>query len=132
MVVSNNAGNGGRGLAALIRERRVRMMICSFPRQVSNYLPAGSGVVLHTENGMPNMGPEAHEVEIGRDLINAGKVPVITYPLTGLGCVTRVYTDHGVFLILPEGVVVRELFGIDFTELGRRLDIPVRRARLDG
>jgi 3-oxoadipate CoA-transferase alpha subunit len=33
VVVSNNAGNGDRGLAALIRERRVRKIICSFPRQ---------------------------------------------------------------------------------------------------
>ena len=32
-VVNNNAGNGDRGLAALIRERRVRKIVCSFPRQ---------------------------------------------------------------------------------------------------
>lgn len=32
-VVNNNAGNGDRGLAALIREGRVRKIICSFPRQ---------------------------------------------------------------------------------------------------
>lgn len=32
VVVNNNAGNGDIGLAALIRERRVRKMICSFPR----------------------------------------------------------------------------------------------------
>lgn len=31
-IVNNNAGNGDVGLAALIRERRVRKMICSFPR----------------------------------------------------------------------------------------------------
>jgi 3-oxoadipate CoA-transferase, alpha subunit len=31
-VVNNNAGNGAIGLAALIRERRVRKMVCSFPR----------------------------------------------------------------------------------------------------
>ncbi|TCT03586.1 3-oxoacid CoA-transferase subunit A [Aquabacter spiritensis] len=31
-LVNNNAGNGGVGLAALIREGRVRKMICSFPR----------------------------------------------------------------------------------------------------
>ncbi len=186
------------------------------PTKVSNYLPAGSGIVLHTENGMLNMGPEAHGDEIDPDLINAGKVPVtelpgaayfhhadsfammrgghldycvlgayqvsatgdlanwhtgdpgdipavggamdlatgaretfvmmslftrsgepklvprVTYPLTGLGCVTRVYTDHGVFLIRPEGVVVRELFGIDFADLGRRLDLPVHRAGSEG
>lgn len=32
-VVSNNAGNGDRGLAALIGQGRVRKMVCSFPRQ---------------------------------------------------------------------------------------------------
>ncbi len=32
-VVSNNAGAGDTGLAALIREGRVRKIICSFPRQ---------------------------------------------------------------------------------------------------
>lgn len=31
-VVNNNAGNGDVGLAALIREARVRKLICSFPR----------------------------------------------------------------------------------------------------
>ncbi|MCP1337734.1 3-oxoacid CoA-transferase subunit A [Futiania mangrovi] len=34
-VVNNNAGNGDVGLAALIRERRVRKMICSFPRSAN-------------------------------------------------------------------------------------------------
>ncbi|HEY4371884.1 MAG TPA: 3-oxoacid CoA-transferase subunit A [Burkholderiales bacterium] len=33
-VVNNNAGNGEVGLAALLREGRVRKLICSFPRQV--------------------------------------------------------------------------------------------------
>lgn len=37
VVVSNNAGNGDRGLAALIRERRVRKIICSFPRQSDSF-----------------------------------------------------------------------------------------------
>ncbi len=36
-VVNNNAGNGERGLAALIREGRVRKIICSFPRQSDSY-----------------------------------------------------------------------------------------------
>ena len=34
-----------------------------------------------------------------------------TYPLTGVGCVTRVYTDHAVFDVTPDGFRVRELFG---------------------
>lgn len=36
-VVSNNAGNGDDGLAALIREGRVRRMVCSFPRQSDSW-----------------------------------------------------------------------------------------------
>jgi len=36
-VVSNNAGNGEFGLAALIRERRVRKIVCSFPRQSDSW-----------------------------------------------------------------------------------------------
>ncbi len=35
-VVNNNAGNGDTGVAALIRERRVRKIVCSFPRQVDS------------------------------------------------------------------------------------------------
>ncbi len=36
-VVSNNAGNGDHGLAALIREKRVRKIVCSFPRQSDSW-----------------------------------------------------------------------------------------------
>ncbi|HZR02765.1 MAG TPA: 3-oxoacid CoA-transferase subunit A [Burkholderiales bacterium] len=36
-VVNNNAGNGETGLAALIKARRVRKIICSFPRQVDSH-----------------------------------------------------------------------------------------------
>ncbi|HEY2817961.1 MAG TPA: CoA-transferase, partial [Casimicrobiaceae bacterium] len=31
-IVNNNAGNGEAGLAALLKARRVRKIICSFPR----------------------------------------------------------------------------------------------------
>lgn len=34
-----------------------------------------------------------------------------TYPLTAIGCVSTVYTDHAVFDLGEERVVVRELFG---------------------
>ncbi|MEW5862400.1 MAG: 3-oxoacid CoA-transferase subunit A [Pseudomonadota bacterium] len=36
-VVSNNAGNGDAGLAALIAAKRVRKILCSFPRQVDSW-----------------------------------------------------------------------------------------------
>jgi len=182
------------------------------PTRVSNFLPPGSGVTLHTENGMLGMGPEAHGDEIDPDLINAGKipvtelpgasyfhhadsfammrgghldicvlgayqvsergdlanwhtgsdddipavggamdlaigardtfvmmslltregrskiVPVCTYPLTGIGCVSRVYTDLAVFLLDGTGVTVRETFGIGFDELEALVPVPLRRA----
>ncbi|MRW84119.1 3-oxoacid CoA-transferase subunit A [Pseudoduganella sp. FT26W] len=36
-VVNNNAGNGETGLAALIKAKRVRKIICSFPRQADSH-----------------------------------------------------------------------------------------------
>ncbi|NYV76217.1 3-oxoacid CoA-transferase subunit B [Streptomyces sp. UH6] len=179
------------------------------PTLVADHLPADSGVVLHTENGMLNMGPAATEGEIDPDLTNAGKVPVTelpgaayfhhadsfammrgghldicvlgafqvsgrgdlanwhtgapdaipavggamdlaigakkvfvmmtlfakdgspklvptcTYPLTGLGCVDRVYTDLAVFDITPEGVRATRTFGITVDDLAERLEVPL-------
>ncbi|MBV5347032.1 3-oxoacid CoA-transferase subunit A [bacterium] len=37
-VVNNNAGNGDVGLAALLKAKRVRKIICSFPRQSDSYV----------------------------------------------------------------------------------------------
>ncbi|MDI2099301.1 3-oxoacid CoA-transferase subunit A [Ruicaihuangia caeni] len=37
-VVSNNAGNGDHGLAALLAAGRVRKVICSFPRQSDSHV----------------------------------------------------------------------------------------------
>ncbi|MFJ5643374.1 3-oxoacid CoA-transferase subunit B [Streptomyces sp. NPDC093223] len=179
------------------------------PTLVADHLSPGSGVVLHTENGMLNMGPAAPEDRVDPDLTNAGKVPVTElpgaayfhhadsfammrgghldicvlgafqvsargdlanwhtgapdaipavggamdlaigakqvfvmmnlftrdgapklvaecgYPLTGLGCVDRVYTDLAVFDITPDGVRVRETFGIGVPELADRLGLPL-------
>lgn len=36
-IVNNNAGNGDTGLAALLKARRVRKILCSFPRQVDSH-----------------------------------------------------------------------------------------------
>jgi len=36
-IVSNNAGNGDTGLAALLKAKRVRKVICSFPRQTDSW-----------------------------------------------------------------------------------------------
>jgi 3-oxoadipate CoA-transferase, beta subunit len=178
------------------------------PTRVSNHLDPDAGVVLHTENGMLGMGPEAHGDEIDPDLVNAGKVPVTelpgasyfhhadsfammrgghldicvlgafqvsatrdlanwhtgapdaipavggamdlaigarsvfvmmtlfakdgspklvprcTYPLTGVGCVDRVYTDVATFDLTPEGVGIRATYGVTEAELVERLGLP--------
>jgi 3-oxoadipate CoA-transferase beta subunit len=175
------------------------------PTLVANYLRPGSGVVLHTENGMLGMGPLAHGDEVDPDLTNAGKQPVTelpgaayfhhadsfammrgghldvcvlgafqvshrgdlanwhtgepdaipavggamdlaigakqvfvmmtlfakdgtpklvprcTYPLTGVGCVHRIYTDHAVIDVGPDGPTLRECFGTTAAELSERL-----------
>ena len=179
------------------------------PTKVSNHLAPDSGVMLHTENGMLGMGPEAIGDQVDPDLVNAGKVPVTelpgasyfhhadsfammrgghldicvlgayqvsatgdlanwhtgapdavpavggamdlalgakqtfvmmnlltregaaklvrecTYPLTGLACVSRVYTDLAVFLIEDRGVVVRDVFGLTFDDLQALVDVPL-------
>lgn len=44
-----------------------------------------------------------------------------TYPLTGVGCVTRVYTDHAVFDVVDGRFVVQEAFGENTVETLRAL-----------
>lgn len=181
------------------------------PTNVSNYLTAGQGVTLHTENGMLGMGPVASDDDIDGDLINAGKVPVtelpgasyfhhadsfammrgghldvcvlgafqvsrtgdlanwhtgvpgaipavggamdlaigaketwvmmglfskagesklvdeLSYPVTGLGCVSRVYTESAVLLIDDGQIKVRSTHGISFEELAERLPVELHR-----
>ncbi len=49
-------------------------------------------------------------------------VPECTYPLTGVGCVSRVYADLAVFDFTRDGIVVLETFGTRLDELRRRFD----------
>jgi 3-oxoadipate CoA-transferase beta subunit len=58
---------------------------------------------------------------------SAKLVPVCTYPLTGLGCVSRVYTDVATFAVGPEGADVLETFGISLADLADRLEVELRR-----
>ncbi len=179
------------------------------PTLVSDYLTADQHVVLHTENGMLGMGPQAEGDEVDPDLVNAGKIAVTelpgaayfhhadsfaimrgghldicvmgafqvsaagdlanwhtgepdaipavggamdlaagakevfvmmtlftkdgtpklvrkcTYPLTGVGCVSRVYTERAVFHLTPNGIVVKGTFGTSVDELAESLEVDV-------
>jgi 3-oxoadipate CoA-transferase beta subunit len=57
----------------------------------------------------------AKNVYVMTDLLTkAGESKLVahcTYPLTGVACVTRVYTDHAVFDVTPQGFAVRTAFG---------------------
>ena len=53
-------------------------------------------------------------------------VPECDYPLTGVECVSRVYTDVATFRIAPDGVYVRDLVGIGERELSARLGLELR------
>lgn len=54
-------------------------------------------------------------------------VPECDYPITGLRCVNRVYTDQAVFHLTAGDVLVAETFGTTLTTLSTRLDVPLIR-----
>jgi len=91
---------------------------------------ASNGDLANWSTGGPNAIPAvggamdlaigAKSVYVMTDLLTKGGesklVASCTYPLTGVGCVTRVYTDHAIFDVTPEGFAVREAFGENTVE----------------
>lgn len=67
----------------------------------------------------------AKDVYVMTDLLTKQGEPKLVascdYPLTGVACVTRVYTDHAIFDVTPAGFAVRELFGDNTLERLRNL-----------
>jgi 3-oxoadipate CoA-transferase beta subunit len=53
-------------------------------------------------------------------------VSACTYPLTGVGCVDRIYTDLAVLDVTPEGLRVRDMCdGLSFVELQQLSGVPL-------
>jgi 3-oxoadipate CoA-transferase beta subunit len=55
-------------------------------------------------------------------------VPQCTYPLTGIGCVTRIYTDLAILDVTAQGLKVREIVAdISFEDLQALSGVPLIR-----
>jgi 3-oxoadipate CoA-transferase alpha subunit len=95
-IVNNNAGNGEVGLAALLKARRVKKIICSFPRQTDSQVFDG----LY----------RAGELEL--ELVPQGNLAArIQAAGSGLGAV---YTPTGFGTLLAEGKETRRIDGRDY------------------
>jgi 3-oxoadipate CoA-transferase beta subunit len=65
-----------------------------------------------------------HQTKQGESKI----VPRCTYPLTGIGCVGRIFTDLAVIDVTPRGLIVVEMCdGLGFDELQRMTGVPLAR-----
>jgi 3-oxoadipate CoA-transferase, alpha subunit len=92
-IVNNNAGNGETGLAALLKTKRVKKIICSFPRQSDSYVFDA----LY----------RAGEIEL--ELVPQGNLAArIQAAGAGLGAI---FTPTGYGTLLAEGKETREIDG---------------------
>lgn len=95
-IINNNAGNGEHGVAALIREGRVRKIVCSFPRQSDSH---------HFDAAY-----RAGKIEL--ELVPQGNLAArIQAAGSGLGAI---FTPTGYGTLLAEGKEVREIDGKNY------------------
>lgn len=102
-IVSNNAGNGDTGLAALLAAGRVRKVVCSFPRQVDSWVFDG----LY----------RAGEIEL--EVVPQGNLAE-RMRAAGAG-IGAFFSPTGVGTPLAEGKEVREIDGRTYV-----LEMPIR------
>jgi 3-oxoadipate CoA-transferase alpha subunit len=102
-IVNNNAGNGEIGLAALLKAKRVKKIICSFPRQTDS----------HVFDALYHAG------EIELELVPQGNLAVrIQAAGAGLGAI---FTPTGYGTLLAEGKETRNIDGRNYV-----LEYPIR------
>src|SRR5450755_1171599 len=66
-----------------------------------------------------------HQTKSGESKI----VAQCSYPLTGVGCVNRIFTDLAVIDVTPQGLTVVEIVdGLSYDELAALTGVPLRRA----
>lgn len=95
-IISNNAGSGETGIAALLKANRIRKVICTFPRMAASH---------HFEARY-----RAGEVEL--ELVPQGNLAArIQAAGSGLGAV---YTPTGYGTLLAEGKETREIDGRNY------------------
>jgi 3-oxoadipate CoA-transferase, alpha subunit len=102
-IVSNNAGGGDAGLAALLAAGQVRRVICSFPRQSDSYVFDDLYRARKVELELVPQGTLAERIRAGG---------------AGIG---GFYTRTGVGTLLAEGKEVRQLDGVSYL-----LERPIR------
>ncbi len=92
----------------------------------------GADDAIPAVGGAMDLATGAREVYVIMGLFDrrggAKLVPECSYPLTGIQCVTRIYTSQAVFMVTPDGVRVRDLFGsTTFEDLEASLEVPLLR-----
>ncbi len=100
-IVNNNAGNGEIGLAALLRARRVRKIICSFPRQIDSQVFDALYRAGEIELELVPQGNLAERIRAAGAGIGAFFTPVGYGTDLAKGKETRIIAGRGYVLELP-------------------------------
>jgi 3-oxoadipate CoA-transferase alpha subunit len=100
-IVNNNAGNGDTGLAALLKARRVRKIICSFPRQVDSHVFDGLFRAGEIELELVPQGNLAERIRAAGAGIGAFFTPTGYGTDLARGKETRIIDGHGYVLEHP-------------------------------